>query len=80
MIRVRLFFYYLIEICVRTLRIENLVAVHDGNEIFGFAQVDDVVGVAGKHDDALNLIARDLIVENLSIRVGFIAKLNQSMA
>ena len=38
------------------------------------------MGVAGKHDDALNLIAAHLIVENLGIRVGFIAKLNQSMA
>lgn len=41
-----LFFYYFIEIGVRTLRVENLVAVHDGHEVFGFAQVDDVVGVA----------------------------------
>ena len=39
------------------LRDENLIEVHDGNEVFGFAQIDDVVGVTGEHDDALNLIA-----------------------
>ena len=59
-----LFFYYFIEICVRTLRIENFIAVHDGNEIFGVAQVDDVVGVAGEHDDGLNLIATHLIFDD----------------
>ena len=37
------------------------------------------MGVAGKHDDALNLIARDLIVENLGIRVGFVSQLNKSV-
>ena len=75
-----LLFHHLIEICVRTLRVEDFVAVHDTNEVFGVAQIDDVVGVARKHDDALNLIARDLIVENLGIRVGFISQLNKSVS
>ena len=72
-----LFFYYFIEICVRTLRVENLIAVHDGHEVFDVAQVDDVVGVAREHDDGLNLVARYFIVDNLGIRVGFVSQLNQ---
>lgn len=56
MIRVRLFFYDWVEVSIRAIGVEDFIAVHDGNEVFGFAQVDDVVGVAGKHDDALNLI------------------------
>ena len=74
-----LFFCYLIEISIWSLRVEYLVAVHDGHEVFGVTQVDDVMCVAGEHDDALNLIARDLIVENLGIRVGFVSQLNKSM-
>ena len=31
--------------------VEDLVAVHDGDEVFGVGEVDDIVGVAGKHDD-----------------------------
>ena len=38
------------------------------------------MGVAGKHDDALKLITRDLIVENLGIRVCFISQLNKSVS
>ena len=56
-IRVRLFFYYFIEVSIRTLRIEDLVAVHDGDEILGVGEVDDVVGVAGEHDDGLDSVA-----------------------
>ena len=45
-----------------------------------FTQIDDVMSVAREHDDRLYLISAHLIVENLCIRVGFIAKLNQSMS
>ena len=38
------------------------------------------MGVTGKHDDGLDLVARDLIVENLGIRVGFVSQLNESMS
>lgn len=80
MIRVRLFFYDWVEVSIRAIGVEDFIAVHDGHEVFGFAQVDDVVGVAREHDDRLYLISAHLIVENLGIRVGFIAKLDQSMA
>lgn len=51
-----LLFLHFVKVSIWAIRIENLVAVHDGHEVFGFAQVDDVVGVAREHDDALNLI------------------------
>ena len=59
-----LLFLHGIEICIWSLRIENLVAVHDGHEVFGFAQVDDVVGIAREHDDRLNLVATYLIFDD----------------
>ena len=51
-----------VEVCVWTVGIEDFVAVHDGNEVLGVGEVDDVVGVAREHDDGLNLIARDFIL------------------
>ena len=63
-IRVRLLFLHWIEVSVGTIGIENLVAVHDCHEVFGFAQVDDVVGVAREHDDALDLITAYLIFDD----------------
>lgn len=69
-----------VEVSIWTIGIENLIAVHDGHEVFGFAQIDDVVGIAREHDDRLNLVARYFIVENLGIRVGFVSQLNESMS
>ena len=56
-IRVRLFLHYLIKIGVGALRIEDFVAIHDGDKVFGVGEVDDVVGVAGEHDDGLDSVA-----------------------
>ena len=64
-IRVRLFLHYLIKIGVGALRIENFVAIHDGDEILGVGEVDDVVGVAGKHYDGPDFVAGDLVFEYL---------------
>ena len=44
---------------IRLLWIENLVAVHHCDEVFGVGEVDDVVGVAGEHVDALDVVASD---------------------
>ena len=55
-----LLFLHRIKVSIRAIWIENLVAVHDGHEVFGFAQVDDVVGVAREHDDGLDLVATHL--------------------
>ena len=76
-IRVRLFFYYFIEVSVRTLRIEDLVAVHDCYEVFGFAQIDDVMGVAREHLHGLNLPAAHFVVPDF-IR-SLLAKLDKAM-
>ena len=68
-----------VEVCVWTVGIEDLVAVHDGDEVLGVGEVDDVVRIAREHDDGLNVVATYLIVENLGIRVGFVSQLNESM-
>ena len=60
-----LFAYYGIEEGVRSLRVENLVAVHDRDKILSLREVDDVVRISGQHDDALNLVARDFELDNL---------------
>ena len=44
--------------------VEDFVAVHHCYEVFGVGEVDDVVGVAGEHDDALDTVATYLIVEH----------------
>ena len=72
-------FLHLVKIGVRTVGIEDFVAIHDGYEVLGVGEVDDVVGVAREHDDRLDVVATYLIVENLSIRVGFVSQLNESV-
>ena len=56
-IRVRLFLHYFIKRGVGTIGVEDFVAIHDGDEILGVGEVDDVVGVAGEHDDGLDSVA-----------------------
>ena len=46
-----------IEICIWPSGVEDLVAVHDCYEVLGVGEVDDVVGVAGEHDDGLDVVA-----------------------
>ena len=41
-------------------RVEDLVGPHDGDEVLGVGEVDDVVGVAGQHLDCLDLVAGNL--------------------
>ena len=68
-----------VEVCVWTVGIEDLVAVHDGDEVLGIGEVDDVVGVAREHDYGLDVVATYLEVEDLGIRVGFVSELNETM-
>ena len=60
-----LFLDNLVEIGVRTIGIEGLVAVHDCYEVFVVAQIDDVVCVTRKHLNGLYFVATDFIVPNL---------------
>ena len=76
-IRVRLFLHYFIKIGGGALRIENFVAIHDGDEVLGVGEVDDVVGVAGEHDDGLDFVAAHFVVPDF-IR-SLLAELNKAM-
>ena len=71
-------FFDFVKVGVGTVRIEYLVAVHDGDEVFGIGEVDDIVGIAGKHDDGLDFVTTHLVVEDF---VGtFLAELDEAVA
>lgn len=71
-------FFYFVKVGVGPVRIEYLVAVHDGDEVFGVGEVDDIVGIAGKHDDGLDFVTTHLVVEDF---VGaFLAELDEAVA
>ena len=71
-------FFYRVEICVRTLPVEGFVAVHHCDEVLSLGKVDDVVGIAWKHDDTLYPVSADFVVEYL-VRA-FLAELDESVA
>lgn len=74
----RSLFFDFVKVGVGPVRIEYLVAVHDGDEVFGVGEVDDVVGVAGEHDDGLDFVTTHLVVEDF---VGaFLAELDEAVA
>ena len=56
---------YRVGISVRASGVEHLVGVHDRHEVLGVREVDDVVGVAGEHDDALYPVPAYLVLEDL---------------
>ena len=62
MVDVILFYWF--EIGVRFVWVEDLVAVHYCDEIFGFGEVDDVVGVARKHVYCFDLVTANLKVQH----------------
>ena len=71
-------FFDFVKVGVGPVRIENLVAVHDGDEVFGIGEVDDIVGIAGKHDDGLDFVTTHLVVEDF-VRALF-AELDEAVA
>ena len=71
-------FFDFVKVGVGPVRIEYLVAVHDGNEVFGIGEVDDVVGIAGEHDDGLDFVTTHLIVEDF-VRA-LLAELDEAVA
>ena len=73
---VRLFFYF-IKISVWFVGVEDFVAVHYCYKVFGVGEVDDVVGVAWKHDYGLNLVATHLVVKHLVC--AFLAELDKAV-
>lgn len=71
-------FFDFVKVGVGPVRIKYLVAIHDGDEVFGVGEVDDVVGVAGEHDDTLDFVTTHLVVEDF---VGaFLAELDEAVA
>ena len=55
---------YWVEVGVGVRGVEDFVAVHYGDEVFGVAQVDDVVGVAREHHNRLDAVAAHLILKH----------------
>ena len=47
------------------LRVEEFIGPHEGDEVFRFGEVDDVVGVARQHVDRLDLLSADLKLQHL---------------
>lgn len=71
-------FFDFVKVGVGPVRIEYLVAVHDGDEVFGVGEVDNVVGITGEHDDGLDFVTTHLVVEDF---VGaFLAELDEAVA
>ena len=60
--------------------IEYLVAVHDGNEVFGVREVDDVMCVAREHVDGLNVVAVNFPFKDFTFGVIEVTLLNKSVA
>ena len=45
-------------------RVKGFVGPHDGNQVLGVAQVDNVMGIAGQHMYRLDMFAANLKVEH----------------
>ena len=50
---------------IRLVGIEDLVGPHEGNEILGLAEVDDVMRVSRQHVNRLDLLTADLKLDDL---------------
>lgn len=73
-----LLFFYRVKVCIRMVLVEDLVAIHHRDEVLSLGQVDDVMGIAGKHDYALYPVSADFIVQDL-VRA-FLTELNESVS
>ena len=69
---------HLLKECIRVGRVELLVCPHQGDEVLGLAQIDDVVGVPRQHVDGLGLVAGHLKFQHLAAADA--ALLNQTVA
>ena len=56
-----------LEIRIRPVLVQELGSPHDGYEVFCVGEVDDVVGPAGFHPDALDAITGHFILFNFSV-------------
>ena len=50
---------------VRPVGVEELVGPHERDQIFRVREIDDIVGITGKHVDGLGALAADFKFQNL---------------
>lgn len=60
--------------------IKDLVAIHHRDEVLRVGEVDDVVRIAREHVDALDIVARDLELDDLAFGVVQVALLDEAVA
>lgn len=60
--------------------IKDLVAIHHRDEVLRVGEVDDVVRIARQHVDALDVVARDLELDDLAFGVVQVALLDEAVA
>ena len=64
---------------IRLPGVKHFVTVHYCDEVFGVGEVDDVVGVAGEHVDALDVVASDFELDDFAFGVVEVALLNEAV-
>ena len=69
-----------IEERIRVRRIKDLIAIHHRDEVLRFGEVDDIVRIPRQHVDALDVVARDLELDDLAFWVVKVALLNEAVA
>ena len=66
--------------CIRLVGVKHLITVHDGNEIFGIGEVNDVVGIAREHVDSLDVVARDFPLQHFAFGIVQVPLLDEAVA
>ena len=72
--------HHRIEIRIRLVGVEHLVAVHYGNEVLGVGEVDDVMRIAREHMHNLDVVAGDFPFQDLAFRIIEVALLDEAVA
>ena len=70
--------YHYLKKGVRSIRVEDLITVHHRYQVFGIAEVNDVMGVAWEHVDTLDIITCHFKLDDF-IRA-FLAFLDETMS
>ena len=60
-------------------RIKHLVAIHHRDQVLGIGEVDDIVRIPRQHVDALDVVARDLELDDPAFRVVEVALLDEAV-
>lgn len=68
-----------IEERIQVRRIKDLIAVHHRDKVLRVGEVDDVVRIARQHVDALDVVARDLELDDLALGVVEVALLDEAV-